>query len=81
MTVKELITKLQILNQDREILIQDRESYSYDIVSILSSYVDEGESILEYDGEFPSNEDLEDLSKSDRKYLKENDPVYIIIPL
>lgn len=90
MQVKELVEKLQKLDQDQDILIQSRdgESYSYDINDIVEAYIDQGESIIEYDvnEETPfikcdmELEDTGDLSKEQIEFIETNDPVYIIKP-
>lgn len=82
MKVKELIEGLQQLDQNRDIVIQNRDGdiFVYDIACIVQAYEDQGDILTEYEGDRISEEDLEDLNKGQIKYIATHDPVYIIKP-
>lgn len=82
MTVKDLIAKLQKLDLEKEILIQNRDGdvFSYGIDNIISAYVDDmGSTILEVDGEI-TPEDYLDLNEEDSEFIEQNEYCYIITP-
>lgn len=82
MIVKDLIAKLQKLDLEKEILIQNRDGdvFSYGIDNIISAYVDDmGSTILEFDGEI-APEDYSDLNEEDSEFIEENESCYIITP-
>lgn len=84
MKVKELVERLQNLDQNREITIQNRdgEIYAYSIGSVFQAYENQGDIFAEYEGDRISEEDIEELnlSKENIKYIATHDPVYIIKP-
>lgn len=81
MIVKDLIAKLQKLDLEKEILIQNGDGGSFDIANITSAYFDSASftTIVEYNDPL-SKEDLEDLSKENLRFIVLNKSCYIIKP-
>lgn len=81
MIVKELIEILKKLDQNRVIEIQNRDGdiFTYNIDSVITAYEDSGNIIVKYNNVL-HEDDLEDLSKENLRFIVLNDPVYVIQP-